>query len=440
MGNVAASGSHTSATPRRTGMRARLRPSHVALQGAGYAVSQGLMTCLAGLSTVILARSLSATAFGTQSFVVSLVTFVAMFFDFGFFLPAARLAAGRSGSARQETVGAALVLFVPIACSFCAIVFALSFFADTWFHVHAAHPLRLIAALAFVYPLSFVGNYLAQGTDRLHAYSVTSAAAQALFVIALLVALASHVTLTVSLVLELRVVTMAATSAVFWVWLSPRFRGALAYVPELVRNARGYGKQVYLGRVLSMATYSMDVLMLGALTNARTVGLYTLAGSAAYLVALPVSGLCAALFPRMTSATRIEGSWLAFGWGTGLAGAVAVTVLAYPLIPLILGKRYVGALALIPVLALAEAIRGVTTVYNTYLSARGIGKALRNAAIALTLSNLAFNLILIPPFGAMGAAWASVGALVVNLVAHVVSYRKSVHVGETSRPLRWLRA
>jgi O-antigen/teichoic acid export membrane protein len=142
----------------------------------------------------------------------------------------------------------------------------------------------------------------------------------------------------------------------------------------------------------------------------------------------------------MTSATRIEGSWLAFGWGTGLAGAVAVTVLAYPLIPLILGKRYVGALALIPVLALAEAIRGVTTVYNTYLSARGIGKALRNAAIALTLSNLAFNLILIPPFGAMGAAWASVGALVVNLVAHVVSYRKSVHVGETSRPLRWLRA
>jgi O-antigen/teichoic acid export membrane protein len=38
---------------------------------------------------------------------------------------------------------------------------------------------------------------------------------------------------------------------------------------------------------------------------------------------------------------------------------------------------------------------------------------------------VAFNFALIPSFGASGAAWASLLALVANLVAHVVFYRRS---------------
>lgn len=405
---------------------ARLQPSQVQLQGAGYASSQGLIVLLAGLSTVVVARGLSTQAFGAQSFVVSFLTFTALFFDFGLFLPAARLAAQSDGQARARIMGAALIVFVPIGLAFTVTVFGLSFVVDGWFHVHAAHVLRLISAFTFVYPLSFVGNYLAQGADRLHVYSVTSAAAQALYLAGVLTASLLHIGLTLSLVLEVRLAAFVLTSLVQIVWLSPAFRGARPGIAMLARDARTYGFQTYVGRLLSVATYNMDVLMLGVLTNATAVGYYSLAGSAAYVVGLPVYGLSAALFSRMTSASRIDARWLAFSCCSGFICVLVVVVLSPVLIPWILSDRYDGALVLIPPLAVAEAIRGVTTVYNTFLSAQGNGRALRRAATILTSSNLAFNFLLIPPFGALGAAWASLAALAANLLAHIVFYRRSV--------------
>ena len=75
-------------------------------------------------------------------------------------------------------------------------------------------------------------------------------------------------------------------------------------------------------------------------------------------------------------------------------------------------------------LALAQAFRGVTTIYNAFLAAHAVGRALRTAGAVLTASNLVLNLLLIPPYGATGAAWASVLALVANLAAHVFGYRR----------------
>jgi O-antigen/teichoic acid export membrane protein len=275
-----------------------------------------------------------------------------------------------------------------------------------------------------VYPFRFLAGYLAQGVDRLHIYSVTSVLGQALYLAALGVVAVAHVKLTVALALELRLAGMVVSSLVLLVWLSPMYRGAVALVPQLVAHARAYGFQAYIGAVLSIATYNMDVLMLGALTNAQSVGYYYLAGSVAYMVSLPVYGMSKALFARMTTAVRLETRWLSFAWASGLTGAALVIVLAHPVIPIAFSNRYAPAIALIPPLALAETVRGVTTVYNTFLSGQGRGRELRRAALVLTASNLALNFALIPPFGARGAAWASLGALVVNLAAHVVVYRR----------------
>jgi Polysaccharide biosynthesis C-terminal domain len=50
---------------------------------------------------------------------------------------------------------------------------------------------------------------------------------------------------------------------------------------------------------------------------------------------------------------------------------------------------------------------------------------LGDAGLIPTASNIAFNFVLIPSFGAQGAACGSVLALKANLAAHVVSYRRS---------------
>ena len=73
---------------------------------------------------------------------------------------------------------------------------------------------------------------------------------------------------------------------------------------------------------------------------------------------------------------------------------------------------------------MAWAVRGVTTVYNSFLTGHARGRELRNASVVLTVSNVILNLLLIPTYGAAGAAWASLGALVANFFVHFISYRK----------------
>jgi O-antigen/teichoic acid export membrane protein len=194
----------------------------------------------------------------------------------------------------------------------------------------------------------------------------------------------------------------------------------------MVEGARSYGFQVYVGRVLSIGTYNMDVLMVAALNNSREVAYYTLAGALTMPVMFLPLGIAGSRFPTMVREQRIRRGWLVAAWATGLLGAVATVLIGRPLIPIVLTSRYLPVEGLLVPLALASAVRGVTAVYNSFLTAHGSGRGLRDAAIVLTGSNLALNFALIPPFAALGAAWASLLALLANFGAHVVVYRRSV--------------
>jgi O-antigen/teichoic acid export membrane protein len=385
-----------------------------------------LANALAVVSTSLVTRNLTTAEFGSYSFAAAFLLFVALFFEFGLFVPAARLAAVAEADARRDIVGSALVAYVPVGIAYSITIFALSFWVNTWFHVHSGEALRIVAPIAIGIPFTYVIlQYLAQGVDRLHVASVATALAQLLFVVLLGLWLGVAEGVTTSSSLVLRVSAFLITVFASIVWLKPTFGAVRRWTRELVSQARQWGFQLFVGRVLSTGTYNMDVLMLGIWTNSRSVGFYALAGSLAAVSGLPVTGMAAALFARMARATSIPRSWLMISIGVGTLCAIVVWALAEPVIRLFFSSRYIPAADLVLPLALAQLVRGVTGIFNTFLSGHGRGRDLRNAGLVLTGSNIACNFALIPPFGAAGAAWASLLALVANLIAHVVFYRRS---------------
>lgn len=414
-----------------------MKPRLGALLGSGvsrqtslYAVASIASQALAAASRIALAGVLSVAGFGAFAFSLAFLQYGALFFEFGLFLPAARIAARSDEREARAQIGAALALYLPVGAAFALTVLALSFVVDSIFDVDAGTALLVASPLAIVFPFAFVGMQLAQGVERLHAFALSSLVAQLLFLAAVVAIAAFWEDASPATALLIRAASLALGAAILIRWLRPRFSRVRERWRGLVRGAREYGFEVYVGRVLSIGTYNMDVLMLGAFADASTVGLYALAGSIAAAAGLPVTGFGAALFRRMANSATLSARWLSAAW---LAGG-ACGLLAWLLAPLFLSAffpaGYEDAAALVGPLVLAQVIRGVTGLYNSFLAAQGVGRPLRDAAIVLTVSNVVLNVLLIPPYGAAGAAWASVLALLANYLAHVHGYRRHLREAE----------
>ena len=402
---------------------AELLRSRTVWQAAGFAGSSLVGSALGVIATVLLTRSLTTSEFGSYSFAVSLLSFVALFFEFGIISPAARLAALNPPRERREIVGSALLLYAPIGAAFCITIFGLSFGIDDWFHVDAGRALRSAALLAVAFPFVLVLQRLAQGVDRLHVASASTPLAQLLMVVLLAIAVAVG-TLSTANAVTLRSLALLVATATATLWLRPLFTSLRRWVPELVRQTREWGFHVFVGRILSIGTYNMDVLMLGIWTNSRTVGFYSLAGSLATASGLPVTAMATALFARMAHVSAINRRWLTIATIVGAVCALTAWLLAEPAIRIVFSPRYLPAAALVFPLALAQFVRGITTIFVNFMSAHARGKEMRNSGLILTASNVVFNFALIPPFGAQGAAWASLFALFLNLGGYLMYYRR----------------
>jgi O-antigen/teichoic acid export membrane protein len=405
----------------------------VLAQAAGFAGSSAATLILGGAASVLLARALSTSALGSYSFLTSFLALVALVFEFGLFASASRLAALGSPIERRGYLGASLIAFIPVGASYLLAVWLLSFGLNGWFHIHGGGSVRLLLPLLAIFPFQFLAMQLAAGMDRLHTYSVTSVVSTSLFLLAIVSGEIAHLRFSVTVALAMTAVATIVGQVCAVMWLHPVFRGATARVRTVKAAMREYGLSMYVGRVLSIGTYNMDVLMVSAFTNASQVAFYNLAGAIAGAVVYPGSALGRALFPHLTRQRRIDRRWVTGTSVLGLVAAAGAALAAGPVIRLLLGTRYHPAASLVLPLAAAGAVRSVTNLYNSFLMAHGKGRHLRMAGFVLTGSNLVLNFALIPPFGALGAAWASFGALVANLGAHVHLYRKVYLVDPGSR-------
>lgn len=393
-------------------------------QSALYTTTNLAISILGAVASALLARQFGTNDFGAYSFAAAFIAFTAIFFEFGLFMPVARLSSAEETEGQREIAGAALLTFVPVGLSFCLLILLLSFLVDAMFRVHAGGILRIAALLAFTYPFGLLAQWLAVGAGRLHLYSLATFGAQLLFVALVVVSVIASRPLSPAGAVTLQLAAMGLGWLVFAFWLRPTFRNLRLRLHQMLAGARDYGVQVYLGRIFSIGTYNMDVLMLGALFTPAAVGFYVLAGAIAGAGGMPATAFATALFRNLANQPLIERRWLVVSVGLAAGSAVVTSLLAGPFVHIVFTERYAPTAALVVPLAAAAGFRSVTSLYNSFLSAHGLGKELRNAGIALTVSNLILNFALIPPFGASGAAWASLLALVVNLVAHVAGYQR----------------
>ncbi len=169
-------------------------------------------------------------------------------------------------------------------------------------------------------------------------------------------------------------------------------------------------------QAMGLLNYNFDSVLLGFLTTARTVGLYNAAYKPVTIaLALPLTYFVG-LFPAL-SRTHAESREEFRGLverSLRLAGLMAAplaaggTLLAAPVIALLFGASYAESASVLPILIWSAVFVILRGSYRHALTAAGHQALDLRCAMVSTGLNVGLNLLLIPRYGMMGAASATV--------------------------------
>lgn len=196
-----------------------------------------------------------------------------------------------------------------------------------------------------------------------------------------------------------------------------------------------YGLKGQVGGMLSLVNLRLDVAILGALVGPGTLGVYAVASKYAELLRLPGLAITYVLYPRLAVRDRKEAgkdvaSLLPRAFILTAVAAVPLAA-AVPLLPMIYGDSFTGAMIPAYILLFGLIGEGVAGLISAYLY--GVGRPGANS-LALGVSvlvTIALDLLLIPQYHAVGAAIASAAAYLTSSAALLGCYfavRKMVDV------------
>lgn len=182
--------------------------------------------------------------------------------------------------------------------------------------------------------------------------------------------------------------------------------------PVRVGELARYGLRLYPASLSSFFSYRADIFLLGLLLGtAGDIGLYSLAVSLAELTFFVPDSVSTVFFPRVAAASRPSADEMTplVSRFTVMVTALSVLALvpaAFLLVRLVL-PAFEGSLPAFLVLLPGVMALSVAKVLSSYVSGLGLPMPVAVVSVSALVTNIVANLLLIPAWGIVGAAAAS---------------------------------
>jgi O-antigen/teichoic acid export membrane protein len=222
-------------------------------------------------------------------------------------------------------------------------------------------------------------------------------------------------------------------------------------IKDLVTATSTTTEWLALANPLSQLSRYLDVLILGLFAPMADVALYAVASRVATLgsfglrAATPITGpLIAERFAHGDMRGVEKVAFLAAGLSTTYAVAfVVVLLLGGHLVLSLFGAEYPGALPLLLIMAAGYVVNATIGAVGQLLVMTRHQKAYVLRVIVAVAINTALNLVLIPAYGAFGAAYATlaaqlvIGAINTFAALHLLRVNPSVFNWRLLREIDW---
>lgn len=176
---------------------------------------------------------------------------------------------------------------------------------------------------------------------------------------------------------------------------------------------------------LDIILHQTDVVMLGLLSSGENVGLYKVAFQGAALIVIATEAFKAISTPHFSRLYH-QNDILTFqklaiqNARIGLILALPVAIIFYiwgaELIEYVFGKEYIASYKILIILISAQLFHIAVGVGGPLLNACGYERGTLIAQIITAIANVSLNYIFIPIWGVEGAAWATFIAIIIRKI------------------------
>ncbi len=372
-------------------------------------------------------RGLGPEGYGLFAFFISVTAFTVLFFRFGLFSSVKVLLANNNDIQKErELFGAGFVLACAVGVLYSVLIFVVSFFIDDLFHVRLGTILRAVSPLCFILPFQFLINSIGVGSNRIGFTSTFTILNKLLFLIPLALVFYFH-RLTVPYVVHLNLLAAVAAVIVTVVMFKPSLKNQTATIRKIFEKNRKFGIHLYTGQVADQSALQFGGILIAYFVDTTQLGFYSLAMILCMPVALLSKSLSQSLFKGFADREKVPRRVFVVNALWLLSSLVLLVVLARPIIGLLFGQEFLPAAMFVFPLALAGVLNGIYQPANDFIAVKGKGKWMRSSSLRMMVVSVIGGLVMIPLFGAIGAAWTNVLSMAVFAVSCFHYYRKSVN-------------
>jgi O-antigen/teichoic acid export membrane protein len=249
-------------------------------------------------------------------------------------------------------------------------------------------------------------------------------------VLSILVSIAVAVTFVNYWALVAGIVTNRVLRLLMGYWMHP-YRPGLSLAAW--RRIIGFSFWTWLNAVTIMVRDRVDAVVIGRLFGPTQVGVYAVGWEIGSLTSTElVEPVTAALFAGFSAAQR-AGSNVAEGYFKAISATLLLTLpmgfglsmLAAPVIEVAFGTRWLQAVPLVQIFALVCMAKVVAYISGVLLNANGMLRVQFKILLASLIVRIALLLVLVAPFGLLGAAFAATGCIAAEEILYmVVTFRR----------------
>ncbi len=194
---------------------------------------------------------------------------------------------------------------------------------------------------------------------------------------------------------------------------------------EMIREFLRYSVPVWLSHTLFTVTFALDILMIERFHGEASVGIYSLTKTIVMGFSFVSQGIAMLLMPKVAAVNQSDGrrifySGLALTLGVNLAALIPFALIYPWFMQTLVGAEYYLGMSFALLMAASGIIYSVHAIVTAYLLGRKLPALETTSRLIILVTMVISGSLLIPPLGALGAAWSAVISASVGVLSYPV--------------------